>query len=61
MIGELSLALTNGIGLRGIGAAIHPYPTQTEALRKLGDLYSRTRLTPLVRRLFAWWLDRQRR
>ena len=56
MIGELSLAMTNGIGLGGIGASIHPYPTQSEAIRKLGDLYSRTRLTPFVKRLFARWL-----
>ena len=61
MIGELSLAMTNGIGLRGIGAAIHPYPTQAEAIRKVGDLYSRTRLTPFVKRLFAQWLTWQRR
>ena len=60
LIGELSLAMTNGIGLSGIGASIHPYPTQAEAIRKLGDLYSRTRLTPFVKRLFARWLAWQR-
>ena len=31
----------------GIGATIHPYPTQAEAIRKLGDQYSKTKLTPL--------------
>jgi pyruvate/2-oxoglutarate dehydrogenase complex dihydrolipoamide dehydrogenase (E3) component len=56
LIGELSLAMTAGIGLRGVGAAIHPYPTQAEAIRKLGDLYGRTRLTPFVKRLFRSWL-----
>jgi pyruvate/2-oxoglutarate dehydrogenase complex dihydrolipoamide dehydrogenase (E3) component len=56
LIGELSLAMTAKIGLRGIGAAIHPYPTQAEAIRKLGDLYGRTRLTPFVKRLFRGWL-----
>ncbi len=60
MIGELSLAMTNQIGLRGIGASIHPYPTQAEAIRKVGDLYSRTRLTPFVKRLLAKWLAWQR-
>jgi pyruvate/2-oxoglutarate dehydrogenase complex dihydrolipoamide dehydrogenase (E3) component len=60
MIGELSLAMTNRIGLRGIGAAIHPYPTQAEAIRKVGDLYSRTRLTPFVKRVFGKWLAWQR-
>ena len=60
MIGELTLAMTNNIGLGGIGASIHPYPTQAEAIRKVGDLYSRTRLTPFVKRLFARWLAWQR-
>jgi len=61
LIGELSLAITNGIGLRGVGASIHPYPTQGEAIRKVGDLHGRTRLTPGVKRLFAGWLAWQRR
>lgn len=56
MIGELSLAMTNGIGLSKIGASIHPYPTRAEAIRKLGDQYSRTRLTPVVKALFKSWL-----
>ncbi len=60
MMGELSVAMTNKIGLGGIGAAIHPYPTQAEAIRKVGDLYSRTRLTPLVKRIFGKWLAWQR-
>ena len=61
LIGELSLAITNGIGLRGVGASVHPYPTQGEAIRKVGDLHGRTRLTPGVKRLFAGWLAWRRR
>lgn len=61
LIGELSLAMSRGIGLGGIASAIHPYPTQAEAIRKVGDLYNRTRLTPFVKRLFARWLAWQRR
>lgn len=56
MIGELSLAMTHRLGLQRIAAAIHPYPTHTEALRKVGDLHAQTRLTPLVRRLLQAWL-----
>ena len=60
MIGEAVLALTRGIGLGSFAATIHPYPTQAEVLRKLGDAYNRTRLTPRVKRLFerllAWRL-----
>ena len=58
MIGEAVLAMNHGIGLGSFAGTIHPYPTQAEALRKLGDAYNRTRLTPTVKRLFerllAW-------
>ena len=57
MIGEITLAMANGLGLKKIGSTIHPYPTQAEAIRKLGDQYNRTRLTPLVAKLLKKWLD----
>ncbi|MGH7837893.1 MAG: FAD-containing oxidoreductase, partial [Candidatus Binataceae bacterium] len=60
MISELTLAIGKGVGLGAIAEVIHPYPTQAEAIRKLGDAYNRTRLTPLVRRLFAAWMSWQR-
>ena len=56
MISEITLAMTHGLGLSKIGSTIHPYPTQAEALRRLGDQYSRTRLTPLVKTMFHKWL-----
>jgi len=56
MISEITLAVTHGLGLSKIGSTIHPYPTQAEAIRKLGDQYSRTRLTLLVKSLFRKWL-----
>lgn len=56
MISEITLAMTHGSGLGKIGRTIHPYPTQAEAIRRLGDQYSRTRLTPLVKSLFRTWL-----
>ena len=52
MIGEVTLAMTNGIGLSKLANVIHPYPTQAEAIRQCGDGYNRTRLTPGVKRLF---------
>jgi pyruvate/2-oxoglutarate dehydrogenase complex dihydrolipoamide dehydrogenase (E3) component len=57
MINELSLAISNGLGLSAIGRTIHPYPTQAEAIKKLADAYNRTRLTPFVRRLLSAWLS----
>ena len=56
MISEITLAMTHGIGLKKIASTIHPYPTQSDAIRRLGDQFNRTRLTPLVKRLFRQWL-----
>jgi len=53
MISELTLAMTHGLGLKQISAAIHPYPTQAEAIRQIGDAYNRTRLTPFAKSLFS--------
>jgi pyruvate/2-oxoglutarate dehydrogenase complex dihydrolipoamide dehydrogenase (E3) component len=57
MISEVTLAMTHGLGLKKIASTIHPYPTQGDAIRKVGDLYNRTRLTPFVRNLFRTWLS----
>lgn len=53
MISEISVAMTNGLGLAKIGSSIHPYPTQAEAIRKLGDQYNKKRLTPLNKTLLG--------
>ena len=60
MINEFSLAITSGLGLGAIARTIHPYPTQAEVVKKLADMYNRTRLTPFVKRLLAGWLKWQR-
>lgn len=57
MISEITLAMTHGLGLKKIASTIHPYPTQGDAIRKVGDLYNRTRLTPFVKSLFRKWLS----
>ncbi len=56
MLPELTLAMTSRIGLGALARTIHTYPTQAEAIRKLGDAYNRTRLTPFVKGLFRRWL-----
>ncbi|MEJ5359497.1 MAG: mercuric reductase [Desulfobacterales bacterium] len=53
MISEITLAMTNGLGLKHIAATIHPYPTLAEAVRQVGDAYNRTRLTPFAKKLFS--------
>ena len=56
LICELTLAITQRIGLGRIASVVHPYPTQADAIRKLGDQFRRTRLTPRSQ----WILDRLR-
>ena len=57
MISQVSQAMTTGIGLGKIAGMISPYPTQAEAIRKAGDLYMRTKLTPTVASLMKKWLS----
>ncbi len=58
LITEVSVAMQAGAGLGTIGATIHPYPTQAEALRKAANQMRRARFTgrqkAILRRLFAW-------
>lgn len=56
MISEVSLAMVAGLGLGKLGAVIHPYPTQAEAIKGVTNLYNRGRLTPRLKRLFARYL-----
>ncbi len=60
MIGLYTTAMTHGLGLGALSKVILPYPTQAEAVRKTGDLYNRTRLTPRVKKIFGAWLKWQR-
>ena len=60
MIPELVLAITHKIGLGKIASTIHPYPTRAEAIRRIGDQYNRTRLTPTVKKWMTRWLSWQR-
>jgi pyruvate/2-oxoglutarate dehydrogenase complex dihydrolipoamide dehydrogenase (E3) component len=57
MISQLTLAMVGGLGLGTIAKTIYPYPTQAEAIKKVGDAYNRTRLTPTVKWLFEKWLS----
>jgi pyruvate/2-oxoglutarate dehydrogenase complex dihydrolipoamide dehydrogenase (E3) component/uncharacterized membrane protein YdjX (TVP38/TMEM64 family) len=56
MISEITVAMAGKMGLGAIANAIHPYPTQAEAIKQAGDAYNRTRLTPFVKSLFHKWL-----
>jgi pyruvate/2-oxoglutarate dehydrogenase complex dihydrolipoamide dehydrogenase (E3) component len=56
LIAEVTLAMTYNMGLGKIANSIHPYPTQADAVRKLGDQYNRTRLTPLAKSVLNKWM-----
>ena len=56
MISEITLAMVSKLGLKTLASVIHPYPTQAEAIRKVGDAFNRTRLTPFVKNMFHRWL-----
>ncbi|WP_373500568.1 mercuric reductase [Desulfococcus sp.] len=53
LISEITLAMTHNLGLAQIADTIHPYPTQAEVIRQIGDAYNRTRLTPFAKSLFS--------
>jgi pyruvate/2-oxoglutarate dehydrogenase complex dihydrolipoamide dehydrogenase (E3) component len=61
MINEISVAMAAGMGLGKIGGVIHPYPTQSEAIKRVAGLYNQTRLTPTIAKLMKKWLAWQRR
>ncbi len=60
LIHEFVLAMKEKIGLGQIASMIHVYPTFSEAARKAGDQYNKTRLTPFARKLFGWLYQRKR-
>ncbi|MGE5303652.1 MAG: mercuric reductase [Alphaproteobacteria bacterium] len=61
MISELTLAMVARQKVGVLSSTIHPYPTQVEALHKIGDAYTRTKLTPMLKTVFQKWLAWRRR
>jgi pyruvate/2-oxoglutarate dehydrogenase complex dihydrolipoamide dehydrogenase (E3) component len=57
MLTLLTLAIQRRIGLGAFTHVIFPYPTQSEAIKAVSGLYTRTRLTPGVERIFRGWLS----
>jgi pyruvate/2-oxoglutarate dehydrogenase complex dihydrolipoamide dehydrogenase (E3) component/uncharacterized membrane protein YdjX (TVP38/TMEM64 family) len=56
MLSELTLAMVAKQDVGILSSTIHSYPTQAEVLRKIGDAYMRTKLTPRVKKIFEKWL-----
>lgn len=53
LIGEIVAAMNHNIKLGSLAGDIHPYLTQAEMIRKAGDIYRQTLLTPAVAKLLA--------
>lgn len=53
LIGEMALAMTAGLSIKALAGTIHPYPTQAEAWKKLGDAWNRSRLSPAWKRVLG--------
>ena len=60
MLGELTLAMVAKQTVEVFSSTIDCYPTQAEALRKIGDAYMKTKLTPTVNKIFGQWLTWRR-
>jgi pyruvate/2-oxoglutarate dehydrogenase complex dihydrolipoamide dehydrogenase (E3) component len=60
ILGELALAISNGVGLGAIGNTIHPYPTQAEGLKRAAGLYTRSRLSPGLAKWLGRWMSWRR-
>src|SRR5579859_7260100 len=57
-IGELVMAIQHRMKVGELGAVIHPYPTEAEIIKRLGDASQRGRLKPWMKRTlvktFQW-------
>jgi pyruvate/2-oxoglutarate dehydrogenase complex dihydrolipoamide dehydrogenase (E3) component len=53
LIAVAAVAITAGLGLGTLAATVLPYPTLSEAWKRAGDTWNRTRLSPTLARLLA--------
>jgi pyruvate/2-oxoglutarate dehydrogenase complex dihydrolipoamide dehydrogenase (E3) component len=61
MIGQITQAITTKQKVSALSVTIQPYPVQADALKKIGDAYMRTKLTPTVKNIFSKWFAWRRR
>jgi pyruvate/2-oxoglutarate dehydrogenase complex dihydrolipoamide dehydrogenase (E3) component len=54
MIGEVTTAMYNKIGLKKIASVIHPYPVQADGIKKAAAAYRKTLVTPTAKRLLKF-------
>ncbi len=59
-IGEFVLAMNQHLRLDALSGVIHPYPTQAEVIKRLGDASMRSRLKPWMRRILGKYFSLRR-
>ncbi|TAM79720.1 MAG: mercuric reductase [Acidobacteria bacterium] len=59
-IGEFVLAMNQGLKLEALSGVIHPYPTQAEVIKRLGDASMRSRLKPWMKQLLGKYFSFRR-
>ncbi len=59
-IGELVLAIQERKKLRDLSGVVHPYPTQAEVVKRLGDASMKSRLKPWMKRLLTRFFEMRR-
>jgi pyruvate/2-oxoglutarate dehydrogenase complex dihydrolipoamide dehydrogenase (E3) component len=57
---ELVVAGKHGVGLSRLSATIHAYPTLSQSVQRVGDMFQRTKLTARVAGIFKWLYRRRR-
>ena len=57
LISEITVAMKAGAGLGLIGGTIHPYPTQSEAIRKAANLMRKARFSARQRSILGRWFS----
>ncbi len=55
MIGEIVLAMQNKLGVDKLASVVHPYPTQSEAVKRAAAGYLKRKLTPRVKGIMEGW------
>lgn len=57
VIVNVTAAMFNNIGLKKMGACVHPYPTYAEGFRNMADDFNRTKLNPTTKGLLRGLID----
>ncbi len=56
LISHITQAMVSGTGLGTFVNVIFPYPTQSETIKRVAGAYTRTRLTPLLKKVLERWM-----